>query len=513
MQPGETPIGVTIPVDRLAIGAVAVLYGALAIVAVGRELDGASAPVDRGAPAAPVDGRAPTGAPAIAADSAAAPRAAGVAGAPRTGTRGAGDGTPATGPAPAGEPVASTGRIPANGPGVSDDEIEIGIETLTNVGAAYAAIGYEGAIPTDQDIRNVAAAIAEAVNRRGGLAGRQMVPVLHFSDITNGTHDSRGQVACSFFTEDHPVFAVVAQGNHGDAFSSCLAQRRVPLIDDANSLPLDDADLARLAPYVWAPDKLGLSRFGAYIDTLAAGRFFDPGSRVGLLRYDTANQERTRDEVIVPALARHGLELADEFAFSPAQSVSDLSIAAAQATNAAVRFRGSDIDRVIFLPSAGVITTVFPVAAEDQQYRPRYGISTAELPTNMATNSPPGQLEDALLVGWSTSADRGSDFVNEGNPLWVFCRDVMRERGTLEAGAYGCGPYFFLQEALARATHASPEGIRAGADLLGRTPWSTRGYATNIRPQRYDGTGAVLLHVFDDACTCFEPAGRVTEIE
>lgn len=499
--------------QRLAVAAVAVFYGALAVVAVGRELDEASAPADRGTPTAPPFARPSTDSSEPEAGGATSPGSAASVGAAGATTQGSGERSVVAGSAPSGAPIASAGRIPAHGLGVTDDEIEIGIETLTNVGAAYAAIGYEGVVPTDQDIRNVADAFAEAVNRRGGIAGRRMVPVLHFSDITNGTHDSRGQVACSFFTEDHPVFAVVAQGNHGDAFSSCLAQRRVPLIDDANSLPLDDADLARLAPYVWAPDKLGLSRFGAYVDTLAAGGFFDPTSRVGLLRYDTANQERTRDEVIVPALARHRIELADEFAFSPAQSVSDLSIAAAQATNAAVRFRGSDIDRVIFLPSAGVITTVFPVAAEDQQYRPRYGITTAELPTNMAANSPPGQMEGALLVGWSTSSDRGSDFVNEENPLWVYCRDVMRERGTLEAGAYGCGPYFFLQAALARAPHASPEGIRAGADALGRMPWSTRGYASNIRPQRYDGTGAVLLHAFDETCTCFEPAGRVTEIE
>lgn len=410
-------------------------------------------------------------------------------------------------------PLASTAKIPANGPGITDDEIEIGIEALTNVGAAYTAIGYEGVVPTDEDIKNIADAIADAVNRRGGIAGRTMVPVLHFSDITNGTHDSRGQVACSYFTEDHQVFAVVAQGNHADAFSTCLAKRQVPLIDDANSLPLDDTDLARLAPYVWSPGKLGLSRFDAYIDTLAAAGFFEPGSRVGLLRYDSENQVRTRDAVIVPALARHGVKLSDDFAFTPAQSVSDLSVTAAQSTNAAVRFRSNNIDRVIFLPSAGVITTVFPVAAEDQQYRPRYGITTAELPNNMTTNSPPGQLDDALLVGWSTSTDRGSGFVNETNPLWVYCRAIMREHGTLEAGAYGCGAYFFLQEALARATEASAAGIRSGADQLGRLWWSTGSYGTNIRPQHYDGTGAVLLHAFDGDCGCFLPVGDAVEID
>jgi hypothetical protein len=409
-------------------------------------------------------------------------------------------------------PLVSTTKLPSQSPGVTDNEIEIGVEALTNVGAAYAAIGYNGVVPTDADVKNIADAIADAVNRRGGIAGRKMVPVLHLTDITQGTHDTRGQAACSFFTEDHHVFAVVAQGNHGDAFASCLAQRHVPLIDDANSQPLDDGDLARLAPYVWSPGKLDLSRFGAYIDTLSSAGFFTPGSKVGLLRYDTQNQVRARDNVIIPALARHGIQLTDDFGFSAAQSVSDLSLTAAQATNAAVRFRGKGIDHVIFLPSAGVITTVFPVAAEDQQYRPRYGITTAELPNNMTSNSPPGQLDNALLVGWSTSTDRGTSFVNDGNPLWVYCRAVMREHGTLEAGAYGCGAYFFLQEALARATEASAVGIRGGADKLGRTRWSTGSYGTNIKPGHFDGTGAVVLYRYEGGCGCFEPSGGPTDL-
>ena len=421
----------------------------------------------------------------------------------------------ATGAAASSIPVpalVSKTKLPAAGPGITDTEVQIGVEVLTNVGAAYAAVGYKGVVPTDQQLKDVVDAIADAINRRGGIAGRKMVPVMHFTDITAGTADTRGQTACSYFTEDHHVFAVVGQGNHGDAFSSCLAQRHVPFVDDANSWALDDADLGRLAPYVWEPGKLSLSRFGAYIDSLASAGYFGPGSKVGLLRYDSSNQARARDTVIIPALQRHGLKLADDFAFSVAQSVSDLSITAAQATNAAVRFRGSGIDHVIFLPSAGVITTVFPVAAEDQHYRPRYGLDTMELPYNMTSNSPPGQLDNAILVGWSASPDRGPSFVNDSNPLWAYCRAVMREHGTLEAGAYGCSPYFFLQEALARATEASALGIRAGADKLGRTLWSVGSYGTNIRPQHYDGTGAVVIHHFDGGCGCFLPNGGGSEI-
>jgi hypothetical protein len=295
----------------------------------------------------------------------------------------------------------------------------------------------------------------------------------------------------------------VAQGNHTNSFPACLAQRGTPLIDDANSQLLTDDGFASFAPYLFAPAKLSLSRFSVYVDVLAGAGFFEPGSRVGLLRYDLEEQERVRDEVLIPALARHGVELTEDFAFSPAQAVSDLSITAGQATNAALRFRAAGVDRVLFLPSSGVITTVFPIAAEDQGFRPRYGITTAELPANMTANAPDAQLQDALLVGWSLPADRGRELGNEANPEWSYCRDVMREHGALEDGAFGCGPYFFVQAALARAAEISPAGLAAGAAQIGTAPWSTTSYATDIRPGRHDGVSAVVLHRYDPACDCW----------
>jgi len=408
--------------------------------------------------------------------------------------------------------TASGGLIPAAGaPGVTDTEIIIGVEALSDPSAAMESVGYNGEGASNAETRRVVDAVFDAINRRGGIAGRTAVPLLHYTDVTVGTHASRGQQACSFFTEDNQVWAVVAQGNHSDPFPVCLAEKGVPLIDDANSLPMDDAQANALSPFIYWPMKLSLSRFDAYIDGLAEAGFFDDGT-IGLLRYDRPSHERAMNDVIVPALERHGFTLEIDFAFSEVQSIGDLSGTSAEASNAVLQFRQAGVDRVLFLPTALVLQTLFPPAASSQQYYPRYGINSAEGPKGWTANASPSQLEGAMAVGWNGMSDRGSASENFDNALWVYCRDIMTEHGALEAGAWGCGPYFFLQEAASRAPDLSPQGLRAGADQIGTAAYSTKNYGTDSRPGRWDAVAARITMAYAAACNCFEPITSVTLI-
>lgn len=399
--------------------------------------------------------------------------------------------------------------IPGNASGVTDSEIVIGVETLTNLGATYAAVGFDSnAIPTDQEIRAIVQAIFDHLNAKGGLAGRKAVPLIHFTDIANGTHNSRAQESCSFFTEDHDVFAVIAAGNSTDALPRCLAKKRTPLLDDNNAeWPYDDADLAELSPYLYLPTKLSISRYGVYIDGLKAQGFFDGGT-VGLLRYDLPNHVRARDRVLKPALARHGIEIEDEFAFTPAQSVGDLSRAGAEANSAVLRFRNAGIDRIIYLPTAWVVDFVFPSSAESQGYRPRHGLNTSSgLQGSWVANAPDAQLRNSTAVGWKYSVDRGNTRENPSNPLWAECVEVMRKRGLNTGGAHLCTPLLMLQQGLSRAPEASPAGLRTGLDAVGTAPYSTTSFTTTFKPGRADGPAAARHIAYDQTCDCFDYKG------
>jgi hypothetical protein len=287
--------------------------------------------------------------------------------------------------------------------------------------------------------------------------------------------------------------------------ATCLAHHRTPAIDvGQTSYPYDDTDLSALAPYLYAPGRLSMGRFSTYVDELAAHGFFARDSKVGLLRFDLPDQQRTADRVIAPALARHGLRLETDVAFTPVEGTADLPRAADEAGAAVLQMRRRGVDRVLFLGSGLSLPYVFPTVAESQHYRPRYGITSDDGPDFMATNAPAAQMSGAMAVGWEPQYDvANSDAVLQHDPVWRQCAQVMRKAGFPARDGRRCTALYFLERALRGASAVTPQALQLGAGRLGTTPYSTQTYATSYVPGRYDGVGAVRVLRFDTACTCF----------
>jgi len=452
-------------------------------------------------PGGPVGGGEPVGDPSVTGDGS---------------TNGAGSGGPAAKVATGhttGSAAATQAAAGAAG-GVSGGKIILGWEGLADTtAAAVNSVGVKASETTEKDLQAIIRAIASDVNARGGIGGKQVEVIFHFVDVTQGTADSRGQATCEFFTTDHPVFALLMSANHNQSLTRCMASRHVPVVDvSASVLPNDQTDLDQQAPYLYLPVRLNLSRLGAYIDALANQGFFDGGAKVGLLRYDWTTHQRARDQVIIPALARHGIQLTDDYAFSVVQTVGDVSTAAGQAASAVLRFKAKGVNRVLFLPTGWVLLTVFPPAAESQAYRPRYGLNSWESPSYLTDNAPKAQLHGAVGIGWEPLEDldraggRSLDYLR-ATPHWGHCAAAVRRAGFDETRAWMCTPFLFLQEAIARGGSVSAAGIRAGADKLGSTPFSTATLGSSYGPGRYDGAGVGRNVAFDDGCGCFNYVG------
>lgn len=409
------------------------------------------------------------------------------------------------------DPSAPMGTVAAPGAtGIAARRVRLGFFISDDASAVYKALGINGASHTRDESRAIWQAVIDQVNSRGGLGGRLIVPSYYFITSDSGTNASRSAAACAQFTEDEKVFAVVLDGASDLSMAACLARHRTPAIDvGQTSYPYDDADLRRLAPYLYVPGRLSMSRFASYVDTLAAGGFFSAGSKVGLLRFDLPDQLRTKQDVIVPALKRHGLGLATDFAFTPVEGTGDLPRAANEADAAVLQMRAKGVDRVLFLGSGLSLPFVFPTVAESQGYRPRYGITTDDGPEFMATNAPAAQLSGAMAVGWEPQYDVAeSDVVFSGNALWRQCVQVVRKAGFSARDGRRCTAIYFLEQSLHGAKQLSPGGLRDGASRLGSRNYSTQNYRTFFRPERYDGVSAVRLLRFDAACTCFRYATR-----
>jgi hypothetical protein len=388
---------------------------------------------------------------------------------------------------------------------VSTTVVKLGFFISDDASAIYKALGINGASHTREESRAIWQAVIDQVNARGGLGGRRIVPSYFFITSDSGSNASRSQAACTLFTQDVKVFAVVIDGATDLSMEACLARHRTPAIDvGQTSYPYDDVDLSALAPYLYLPGRLSMSRFATYVDRLAAGGFFAPGSKVGLLRFDLPDQQRTARDVIEPALRRHGLRLDADFAFTPVEGTGDLPRAADESSAAVLQLRTRGVDRVLFLGSGLSLPYVFPTVAESQQYRPRYGITTDDGPEFMAGNVPAAQLKGAMAVGWEPQYDVvDSQRVLAGQPVWRQCARAMQKAGFSERDGRRCTAIYFLEQALRGAPQLTPQALRAGADRLGSRAYSTQSYLTFFGPGRYDGVRAVRLLRFEDSCTCF----------
>jgi hypothetical protein len=383
--------------------------------------------------------------------------------------------------------------------------VKIGLFVTDDASAIYKSLGISGPSYTRDQSKALWGAVIEQVNARGGLGGRRIEPSYVFIDSESGSNASRAQAACEYFTNDVKVFAVVIDGATDGSMAACLAKRRIVTVDvGQTSYPYDEADLRELAPHVYLPGRLSMSRFATYIDRLEAAGFFAPGSRIGLLRLDVENQLRIRRSVIEPALRRHGRSLAAEFAFTPVEGTRDLARAANEASAAVLQLRSKGVDRVLFLGSGLALPFVFPTAAESNGYRPRYGITTDEGPDFMASNAPEAQMSGAVAVGWEPQYDvADSDGVLAHSSVWRECAAVMRKAGFTPRDGRRCTGIYFLERALRGAAQMTPEVLRQGVDRIGRGAYSTQTYATFYEPGRFDGVSAVRVLRFEQECTCF----------
>lgn len=413
----------------------------------------------------------------------------GPAGEPASGERGA-SATP-SGTAHSGRATAAPVRIGV--PIIND------FSALSTFGASLANTG------SSDEAERMDSAIIRYLNARGGLAGHKIVPVYYKDNyLTGGSWATTEQAMCQFFTSDHHVFAVVMQVNsQSTLLPSCFAHAHTVMVDGTNSTYLDDQTAAQFAPYYYRPDELSLSDYGSYIDDLVKRGFLTSHDRIGLLRYNTPRQANVDNKVIRPALARHGLHLASEFAYNSLSSAVDLSSAATASLSAVLKFRSQRIDRIILMASQGPIPFTFMPVAQTQGFHPEYAVTSSDLPNFVASNAPKQQMGGAVGVGWNRSEDIPSRSWNDV-PAWKLCGTIAGKLGLPKATwAYTCDQFFFLHDALEHARSVTAAALRQGADALGSGFQSASAPATNFSAGKTMGISSVRELTFESRCNCF----------
>jgi hypothetical protein len=419
-------------------------------------------------------------------------------------------GNTAGGPGQGAGATAAGGQRPAGTAkgAVSATTVTVGYTWSSDQQKAANGLGVQGKIannPPDEY-----AALVKQINDRGGVVGHKIN--LYGYDISTAQEfqnpQATEQAACTSFTQDHHVFAVL---DYGYSFlAQCLAQHDVPSIT-AGAL-IDMRDL-RTDLEIDAAGPLAEAYAPAFIARLAAQHYFTgwdttnsrPGPfpvKIGLI-YEDLPSVRAYYALVKKALAHYGYKVdpSDEVIYSP-----DASSLAAANSNAVLKFRGDGVTHVF-----GAALFFFE-AAQSQHYFPRYSFDGQVPAAVEAASAPTTQFHGALGTGWMPTADvaQGQD-PGDPSPAAGKCRAVIRSTGTqpeasrstLELSYIECEQVWTLADALKAGGALTVAGLFSGLATLGTVP-SALTFSEHWDANRLAGAGVVADLVFNDSCNCFK---------
>jgi hypothetical protein len=289
-----------------------------------------------------------------------------------------------------------------------------------------------------------------------------------------------------------------------------LAQAKVPYITETAPTIVDQQELDRFAPYMYAPSALGGNRWNVYVDQLAAAGYFSPTAKVGIYYTDGPTGGRT-EAVVKSRLAQIGHPAVAEGSVAENQSTADIARKSGPTQNAILKFRQAGVDHVVCVYTGGSCFTGFMVQAEGQGYRPRYAMTSMESIGLGTSVAPHAQLQGALASSWMPGYDVEEAQMPALNPTFQLCMQLTKGITHASNGpqslALGCNGLFFLQTVASRAGSLSPAAIRSTVDGLGSGFESPMIWSTGFAPGRFDGASSVGLLAWNTGCDCFAYQG------
>lgn len=424
--------------------------------------------------------------------------ATGSTGSTRTGPGSTGGAAPGGGQA-GGSAQPAAGQAPGTGP------IRIGYFYSSDGDAANGNFGIEGA--SQGDTQRQYKAIQDDLNKRGGILGRQVQLLGYDFNTINGLNNPSEEEnkMCTAMTQDLKVFAVLGSGRF---LSPCLAKSGVASVqggqfEDAASI---DNDLV-----FDGGGMLTTTLAKAMIERVAAQSYFTgwntatgaPGAapvKVGILYADTPIFKNYYTE-IKKALRAQGITV------DPANEVTYTATVdgvTAGSQNAVLRFASNGVTHVF-----GAALFFFQ-SAENQRYRPRYGLDSLFPPFLLAQLVGPDQLNGSVGVGWRPSQDMNA--AQDPGPVSALatrCLELMRRAGedvNQRSIAYlsqvRCQQMHSLEIALVRGGAITLAALKRGFDTLG-SPVPLISFGERWGPDRRASNDTVADFAYVRTCTCY----------
>jgi hypothetical protein len=395
-------------------------------------------------------------------------------------------------------------------PGLTATTIRIGFMTESNRQSANAALGASN-IGNYGNIPAEARAITDWLNRGGGIAGRQVVPVLENYDVSN-SDPNQASAICTRFTQDDHVFSVVDIEPSAD-YEACYARART-LVFATSPYSGDTPYLQKVAPFVFVPTMPPVERgIQAHVDGLIQQGFFGKLDKVGILVSDDPMIRPNFQQIALPHLARAGVANPDIYYINP---YSDTATVARDIGTAVTKMHANgDTEALLFGDTGGAATLVSMSAAKGQNWYPKWGLDTTSSPAALETISAVAdELKNATVVGYYRTGDAESDKGGDpvpATPQEKACLDIYRAAGITFATrlnspvAYKYCDYAFILRQAAQGLGAtlSVQTWAVQAARMGTAYTPINAYHASFNGHPYGADGYRMLG-YDTGCSCFK---------
>ncbi len=388
---------------------------------------------------------------------------------------------------------------------MSATEIRIGFPTYDDEASTSERFGVKGF--SSGDTRAQYKALADDLNKRGGLLGRKVVLVPRSISLaalaTNPSAEE--EAACTYWTEDEQVFAVLSP--QFENLTPCLGKNGVTTVGGGGIV--DVTNIAR-DRYVGASALRQDLLAPALIARLQAQSYFSgwdtalgqPGTapaKVGMIFPNSPTFKRYYAAIQAELKARR-IPYSEPVIYA---NTADGVAAASQ--SAVLRFSSDGVTHVF-----GAALLFFQ-SAENQRYRPRYAFDSRVPPDATAANVGPDQLQGAMGVGyqppWDVSEAKDP---GDASPQTTRCKKLMTAaninwkaaRTTLYAVLSECDSLWSLEAAVKGAGVIGADAVRAGFAGLGERDAALTFTAT-WRSDRLTSASTVADLRYEDSCSCF----------
>lgn len=437
------------------------------------------------------------------------------------------------GPA-AGDGPTTGGAQVANGPGVTATTVKIGVAYRANADEANAAAG--GAAITSGNPAGEAKIIIDDINAHGGVGGRKLVPVFYAYNAQSGqSYATQDQAACSAFTEDDHVFAVIGSGLT-TGFAACIEKSGASIIA-ADIVRFDARDYTSY-PHVYDIQGFEVDRMvTALAHTITTNGYLGGWNAktgttastkptIGILTFDSPELKRGVQRLL-PLLAAAGAKVktSDITYISNPTGPGDLASDSTAVQNSVVRMRGNGVDHLIVLDTNGGMSQLLLTFAQYQLYFPRYAVESgsglqAYLESGLI---PKQQLGGVVGMGWmpmldlpaSTNPDNGP----YSGPARRRCTAIMKAAGVSFTSSNAksiayllCDQITLVRDGMARVSGAlTNESLQHAIEGLGTSFDSASLGASRLSAGKHSVVARAFAWVYDSPCGCMA-YGRRTDV-